>query len=120
MSNPLIRSPGPGRNSCEATDLSDVYVIEIVEHGILEPQGVQPKDWRFNDYARLALAGKRAAKLRHDLELEWEGVALALDLLEEVQQLRAGEPDVEATVGAVSGRVGILLNLGCLSVRFRW
>jgi chaperone modulatory protein CbpM len=36
----------------------------------------------------LALA-KRAAKLRHDLELEWEGVALALDLLEEVQQLRA-------------------------------
>ncbi|MOA63802.1 Chaperone modulatory protein CbpM [compost metagenome] len=32
---------------------------------------------------------KRAAKLRRDLELEWEGVALALDLLEEVQQLRA-------------------------------
>ncbi|CRL49095.1 MULTISPECIES: chaperone modulator CbpM [Pseudomonas] len=72
---------------CEATDLSDVYVIEIVEHGILEPQGKQPKDWRFNDY-ELSLA-KRAAKLRRDLELEWEGVALALDLLEEVQQLRA-------------------------------
>ncbi|MNG02828.1 Chaperone modulatory protein CbpM [compost metagenome] len=67
--------------------MSDVYVIEIVEHGILEPQGKQPKDWRFTDY-ELALA-KRAAKLRHDLELEWEGVALALDLLEEVQQLRA-------------------------------
>ena len=72
---------------CEATDLSAVYVIEIVEHGILEPQGKQPKDWRFNDY-ELSLA-KRAAKLRRDLELEWEGVALALDLLEEVQQLRA-------------------------------
>ena len=62
-------------------------MIEIVEHGILEPQGKQPKDWRFTDY-ELALA-KRAAKLRRDLELEWEGVALALDLLEEVQQLRA-------------------------------
>jgi chaperone modulatory protein CbpM len=72
---------------CEATDLSDVYVIEIVEHGILEPQGKQPKDWRFTDY-ELVLA-KRAAKLRHDLELEWEGVALALDLLEEVRRLRA-------------------------------
>jgi chaperone modulatory protein CbpM len=36
----------------------------------------------------LALA-KRAAKLRRDLELEWEGVALALDLLDEVKQLRA-------------------------------
>ncbi|WP_322615640.1 chaperone modulator CbpM [Pseudomonas sp. BIC9C] len=72
---------------CEATELSDVYVIEIVEHGILEPQGAQPKDWRFNDY-ELTLA-KRAAKLRRDLDLEWEGVALALDLLEEVRQLRA-------------------------------
>ncbi|MGF6491736.1 chaperone modulator CbpM [Pseudomonas frederiksbergensis] len=72
---------------CEATELSDVHVIEIVEHGILEPQGAQPKDWRFTDY-ELALA-KRAAKLRRDLELEWEGVALALDLLEEVRQLRA-------------------------------
>jgi chaperone modulatory protein CbpM len=72
---------------CEATELSDVHVIEIVEHGILDPQGAQPKDWRFTDY-ELALA-KRAAKLRRDLELEWEGVALALDLLEEVRQLRA-------------------------------
>ena len=72
---------------CEATELSDVHVIEIVEHGILEPQGAEPKDWRFTDY-ELTLA-KRAAKLRRDLELEWEGVALALDLLDEVQQLRA-------------------------------
>src|SRR5689334_7918675 len=72
---------------CEATELSDVHVIEIVEHGILEPQGTEPKDWRFTDY-ELVLA-KRAAKLRRDLELEWEGVALALDLLDEVQQLRA-------------------------------
>ncbi|MBV4486452.1 chaperone modulatory protein CbpM [Pseudomonas sp. SWRI153] len=72
---------------CEAADLSDVYVIEIVEHGILEPQGEQPRDWRFTDY-ELTLA-RRAAKLRRDLELEWEGVALALDLLEEVRELRA-------------------------------
>lgn len=86
MSSPLIVHLDLAE-FCEATDLSDVYVIEIVEHGILEPQGKQPKDWRFNDY-ELSLA-KRAAKLRHDLELEWEGVALALDLLEEVQQLRA-------------------------------
>ncbi|WP_347906126.1 chaperone modulator CbpM [Pseudomonas purpurea] len=86
MSSPLIVQLDMAE-FCEATDLSDVYVIEIVEHGILEPQGSTPKDWRFND-VELALA-KRAAKLRRDLELEWEGVALALDLLEEVQQLRA-------------------------------
>lgn len=86
MSNPLIVQLDLAQ-FCEATELSDVYVIEIVEHGILEPQGSVPQDWRFNDY-ELALA-RRAAKLRRDLELEWEGVALALDLLEEVQQLRA-------------------------------
>ncbi|MBV7480866.1 chaperone modulator CbpM [Pseudomonas sp. PDM31] len=86
MSSPLIVQLDLAE-FCEATELSDVYVIEIVEHGILEPQGTLPKDWRFTDY-ELTLA-KRAAKLRRDLELEWEGVALALDLLEEVQQLRA-------------------------------
>ncbi|MFW9268626.1 chaperone modulatory protein CbpM [Pseudomonas sp. D2-30] len=72
---------------CEAAALADVHVIEIVEHGILEPHGAAPTDWRFTDY-ELVLA-RRAAKLRRELELEWEGVALALDLLEEVQQLRS-------------------------------
>ena len=86
MSSPLIVQLDMAE-FCEAADLSDVYVIEIVEHGILEPQGTQPREWRFTDY-ELTLA-KRAAKLRRDLELEWEGVALALDLLEEVQELRA-------------------------------
>ncbi|RZI70989.1 MAG: chaperone modulatory protein CbpM, partial [Rubrivivax sp.] len=32
---------------------------------------------------------KRAVKLHQELELEWEGVALALELLEEVQHLRS-------------------------------
>lgn len=86
MSSPLIVQLDMAE-FCEAADLSDVYVIEIVEHGILEPQGTQPREWRFTDY-ELSLA-KRAAKLRRDLELEWEGVALALNLLEEVQALRA-------------------------------
>ena len=86
MSSPLIVQLDMAE-FCEAADLSDVYVIEIVEHGILEPQGAQPREWRCTDY-ELASA-KRAAKLRRDLDLEWEGVALALDLLEEVRELRA-------------------------------
>ncbi len=96
MSNPQIVQQDMAE-FCEASDLSDVYVIEIVEHGILEPQGTKPQDWRFNDL-ELALA-KRAAKLRHDLELEWEGVALALDLLEEVQQLRAENSMLKQRLG---------------------
>ncbi|MBX9408629.1 chaperone modulator CbpM [Pseudomonas baetica] len=96
MSNPLIVQLDMAE-FCEAADLSDVYVIEIVEHGILEPQGAQPRDWRFTDY-ELALA-KRAAKLRRDLELEWEGVALALDLLDEVRELRAENSMLKQRLG---------------------
>lgn len=84
MNNPIIELNLS--EFCEAAALQDVHVIEIVAHGILEPHGAAPKDWRFTDY-ELVLA-RRAAKLRRELELEWEGVALALDLLEEVQHLR--------------------------------
>lgn len=96
MSSPLIVQLDMAE-FCEAADLSDVYVIEIVEHGILEPQGALPREWLFTDY-ELALA-KRAAKLRRDLELEWEGVALALNLLEEVQELRAENQMLKQRLG---------------------
>jgi len=72
---------------CQVADMPAAYVIEIVEHGILEPQGHQPDDWLFDAYA-LAMA-RRAVKLRRDLELEWEGVALALTLLDELEASRA-------------------------------
>jgi chaperone modulatory protein CbpM len=42
---------------------------------------------------------KRASALQKDLELEWEGVALALDLLEEVQQLRAENQMLKQRLG---------------------
>jgi len=72
---------------CQVTEIPAAYVIEIVEHGILEPQGQKPEDWLFDAHA-LAVA-KRALKLQHDLDLEWQGVAVALDLLGEVELLRA-------------------------------
>ena len=72
---------------CQVTDMPAAYVIEIVEHGILEPQGRKPDEWLFDD--RALIIARRAAKLRRDLELEWEGVALALDLLNELEQVRA-------------------------------
>lgn len=71
---------------CEEANIPATYVIEIVEHGIIEPQGRTPDVWRFADY-ELSIA-RRAAKLHQDLEIEWEGVALALELIDEVQQLR--------------------------------
>jgi len=54
---------------------------------VLEPNGEQPREWRFTGpalrRARLAL------RLTRDLELNPPGVALALDLLDEIEALKA-------------------------------
>ena len=86
---------------CEEAGIPATYVIEIVEHGIIEPQGRTPDVWRFEDY-ELAIA-QRATKLHHDLEMEWEGVALALDLIEEVKQLRAENQRLKQQLGRFVG-----------------
>ncbi|MBM5460971.1 chaperone modulatory protein CbpM [Pseudomonas sp. P66] len=82
---------------CREADLPAAYVIEIVEHGIVEPSGRTPEEWLFDDQA--AVLATRAAKLQRELELEWEGVALALELLEEVQQLRSENSMLKQRLG---------------------
>ena len=84
MSNTLVIDM---QEFCEVVDMPAAFVIEIVEHGILEPQGRQPDEWLF-DSAALSIA-RRAVKLHHELQLEWDGVALALNLLEELERVRA-------------------------------
>src|ERR1700712_2711406 len=84
MSNTLVIDM---QEVCQVVDLPAAFVIEIVEHGILEPQGRQPDEWLF-DSAALSIA-KRAVKLHYELQLGWDGVALALNLLEELEHVRA-------------------------------
>ena len=86
MSNTLIVQLDM-RTLCQEADLSADCVIEIVEHGIVEPSGRTPEDWVFDEGAPMTL--KRALRLREQLALEWEGVALALELLDEVHHLRS-------------------------------
>ncbi|QWD64830.1 chaperone modulator CbpM [Polynucleobacter sp. MWH-UH2A] len=62
-------------------------IMDWVTEGVLSPTGSSPEDWRFGgDSLRRA---KTAAHLTHDLELNTPGVALALDLLDEIAQLRS-------------------------------
>lgn len=63
-------------------------IVALVHEGALEPQaGAAPAEWTFDVPA--LLRARRAVRLAHDLELNPPGVALALQLLEEIQRLRA-------------------------------
>lgn len=70
----------------EATALSSAVIIEIVEQGIVDPVGESPSNWRFSTQT-VALA-KRAFRLHKDLEIDWSGIALAISLIDELEQLR--------------------------------
>jgi len=58
-----------------------------VDEGALEAIGNAPSEWRFTDPA--LRRGKLALWLTRDLEINLPGVALALDLLDEIATLQA-------------------------------
>lgn len=77
---------------CRACSSSEGWIVELVEEGAIEPlgQGVelaQSEQWRFSSNslhrARIAM------RLQRDLEINLSGVALALDLLNEIEELKA-------------------------------
>lgn len=60
-------------------------IIEMVEHDILQPRGHAKTDWRFDETA--LRRARVAANFYRDLEVNWQGAALALQLLEDIQAL---------------------------------
>ncbi len=82
---------------CRACSCSEQWLIELVEEGALEPEGgapisgqtitVQAQQWRFsvNSFERARIA----MRLQRDLEINLAGVALALDLLNEIENLKS-------------------------------
>ncbi|WP_423062454.1 chaperone modulator CbpM [Candidiatus Paracoxiella cheracis] len=71
---------------CQAVGLRDDLVIEMVEQHLIHPSGHSPEDWQFDD-TDLKRA-KVAANFYRDLEINLEGIALALDLLEKIEDLQ--------------------------------
>mgnify|MGYP003624263397 CR=1 FL=1 len=71
---------------CEIAELPTEVLITIVEEGVLEPKGVSPEEWCF-DSTMLSIA-KRAARLHRDFDIEWAGIPLYLDMIEEMEKLR--------------------------------
>jgi chaperone modulatory protein CbpM len=71
----------------QATRAPEDLIMSWVTEGVLSPTGSSPEDWRFSGNS--LQRAKTAAHLAHDLELNSPGVALALDLLEEINRLRS-------------------------------
>ena len=71
---------------CQVCRVEAEWVAALVEHGVISPAGNARAEWTF---ARVSLirVGK-AKRLQHDLGLNVPGLALALDLLDEIEALR--------------------------------
>jgi chaperone modulatory protein CbpM len=71
---------------CLKYNISNELLIEMIEHGLLSPQSARIEHTQLNlkDLHRI----ESAFRLHKDLGVNLQGVALALDLLEEVEELR--------------------------------
>ena len=77
---------------CRACSSSADWIIELVEEGILEPVGYQQIQWQQTQWRFSAESLERARtamRLQHDLGINLAGIAVVLDLLEEIDSLQA-------------------------------
>jgi chaperone modulatory protein CbpM len=72
---------------CQACGAHREEVSVWVLEGVLEPSGQAPDEWRFGGPA--LRRARLAASFSRELELNAAGVALALDLLDEIASLKA-------------------------------
>jgi chaperone modulatory protein CbpM len=63
------------------------WVIELVAVGLLEPQGTEASRWRFR--AADLICARRVARLQRDFGATVDAAAVMIDLLDEIEQLRA-------------------------------
>lgn len=72
---------------CTICHLPSETILNFVQYDIVRPQGANKEEWIF-DLAELKRI-QRALRLERDLELNLSGVAVVLDLLDEMENLRA-------------------------------
>ncbi len=71
-------------NTC---NVESAWIIELIEHGIIEARGATVSEWRFSSLSVVRLA--KAKRLDRDLGVNPAGIALAFDLLSEIDRLKA-------------------------------
>ena len=73
---------------CERQSLEEEFIIQCVDYGIIEVSGGQHKqDWLFS-FAVISRLEK-ARRLHTDLGIDYSALALVLELLDEINDLRS-------------------------------
>jgi chaperone modulatory protein CbpM len=71
---------------CRWCEADADWVADIVAHGIVDPSGSQRSQWRFTSISVARVS--KAKRLQRDLDLNVPGVAVVLELLDEIERLR--------------------------------
>jgi chaperone modulatory protein CbpM len=76
------------REVCERGDCHAEFVIKLVNYGVIAPveETQEQRQWRF-DLQTLARL-RKAQRLQRDLKMNIPGLAMSLELLDEVQEMR--------------------------------
>ena len=73
---------------CQSCAVERERIVALVEEGILIPIVRTKKDTEYRFSGSCVRRARRAIRLQKDLELNLAGVAVALDLIEEIESLR--------------------------------
>ncbi len=73
------------RELCDACAVHAEFITELVDEGVIEPSGFDKSHWCFSGISLHRI--RTAKRLQRDLGINLAGVALALDLLDEMQRL---------------------------------
>ncbi len=71
---------------CESVPVSRQTLEEMVSEGVFDVPGTATDDWVFD--AEMLTLIRKALRLKSELDIDWAGIAVALDLLMELDQLR--------------------------------
>ena len=69
---------------CSACGVEIDLVRDMVAEGVIEARRPESGDWLFSGTS--LVRAQRARRLGRDLQVIWRGAALALDLMEELEQ----------------------------------
>ena len=78
----------------ELSGLSEAELQELVDCGAIVPAAPEPGEGVFR--AKCIVAAKTASRLRNDFELDVQGIAVTLTLLDQIHELKAELRDIRA------------------------